>query len=93
MTFNLKNNHTNEIGVFKLFKKEVLHKILLLIWQKLKIQDGRQQQFWINANKHIKGKSETSPLHQILFYICWMTCVQNFITLSRFGLSNVLCDT
>ncbi len=27
MTMNLKNNHTNEISVFKLVKNEVLHKI------------------------------------------------------------------
>ena len=38
----------------------------------------------------MKEKNETSPVHQILFYICWMTCVQNFKTLSGFKLSNVL---
>ena len=90
MTFNHKNNHTNEIRVLKLGKNEVLHNIIGLICQKLKIQDGRWQPFWIYANKHIKKKYETSPLHQILFYICWTTCVQNFITLSGFSLSNVL---
>ena len=45
MTFNRENNHTNEIGVFKLVKNEVLHKILGLICQKLKIQDGQGQPF------------------------------------------------
>ena len=90
MTLNRKNNHTNGISVFKLVKNEVLHKIPGLFYQKLKIQYGRQQPFWISANKHMKGKNETSHLHQILFYICWMTCVQNFITLSGFKLSNVL---
>ena len=54
MTFNRKNKHTNEIGVFKLGKNKVLHKILGLICQKFKIQDGRRQPFWIYANKHIE---------------------------------------
>ena len=87
MTLNRKNNHTNAISVFKLVENEVLHEILGLFCQKLKIQYGRRQPFWIYANKHMKEKNERSPLHQILFYICWMTCVQNFITLSGFKLS------
>ena len=90
MTLNSKNNHTNRICVFKLVKNNVLHEILGLFCQKLKIQYARRMQFWIYANKHMKEKNEASPLHQILFYIWWMTCVQNFITLSGFKLSNVL---
>ena len=41
---NRKINHTNQIGVFKLFKNEVLHEILGLLCQNIKIQDlgGRQ---------------------------------------------------
>ena len=87
MTLNRKNNHTDGISVFKLVKKEVLHEILGFFCQKLKIRYGRRQPFWIYANKHMKEKNETSPLHQILFFICWMTCVQNFITLPGFKLS------
>ena len=87
MTLNRKNYHTNGISVFKLVKNEVLHEILGFFCQKLKIQYGRRQPFWIYANKYMKGKNETLPLHQILFYICWMTCVQNFIILSVFKLS------
>ena len=34
MTLNCKNNHTNDIRVFKLGKNEVLHKILGLLCQK-----------------------------------------------------------
>ena len=40
MMLNHKKNH---ISVFKLVKNEVLHKILGLFCQKLKIQYGRQQ--------------------------------------------------
>ena len=65
MTFNHKNNHTNAIGVYKSVKNEILHKILGLICQKLQIQDGRGLPSWIYANKHIKEKNETSPLHQM----------------------------
>ena len=90
MTLNHENNHTSGISAFKLVKNEVLHKILWLFCQKLKIQYGRLQSFWFNANKHMKEENETSPQHQILFYICWMKCVQNCITLSGFKLSNVL---
>ena len=38
MTLERKNNHSNEISVFKLGKNEVLHKILGLFCQKLKIK-------------------------------------------------------
>ena len=38
MTLKRKNNHSNEISVFKLGKHEVLHKIPGLFCQKLKIQ-------------------------------------------------------
>ena len=43
MTLNSKNNHANEISVRKLVKNEVLHKIVGILYQKLKIQDGRQK--------------------------------------------------
>ena len=57
MTLNSKNNHANEISVLKLVKNEVLHKIVGIFCQKLKIQDGRRKPC-IYANKHIKeGKS------------------------------------
>ena len=36
-TLNCKNNHTNDIRVFKLGKNEVLHKILGLLCQKFKM--------------------------------------------------------
>ena len=43
MTLKRKNNHSNEFIILKLVENEVhvLHKILGLFWQKLKIQDGR----------------------------------------------------
>ena len=41
MTFKRKNNHSTEFSVFKLVENEILHKILGLFCQKLKIQDGR----------------------------------------------------
>ena len=40
MTLNHENNHANVISVLKLVKNEVLHKILVIVSQKLKIQDG-----------------------------------------------------
>ena len=40
MTLNHKNNNFNEGSVFKLVKNEILHGILGLFCQKLKIQDG-----------------------------------------------------
>ena len=43
MTLNRKNNHANGISVLKLDKNEVLHKILGIFCQKLKIQDGRRK--------------------------------------------------
>ena len=43
MTLNRKNNHTNGISVLKLVENEVLHKILGIFCQKVKIQDGRQK--------------------------------------------------
>ena len=61
MTLNCKNNHTNGISVFKLVKNEVLHEILGLFCQKVKIQYGRRQPFWIYANKHMKGKMKHRP--------------------------------
>ena len=50
MTLKRKNNHSNVISVPKLVKNEVLHQILRLIFEKLKIQDGRWRPFWIYAN-------------------------------------------
>ena len=44
------------ISVFKLVKNEVLHKILGIFCQKLKIQDVQWRPFWIYAKKHIKEK-------------------------------------
>ena len=41
MTLKRKNNHSTEFSVFKLGENEILHKILGLFCQKLKIQDGR----------------------------------------------------
>ena len=41
ITLKRKSNHSNEFSVFKLVKNEVLHKILGLFCEKLKIQDGR----------------------------------------------------
>ena len=41
MTFKRKNNHSTEFSVFKLVENEILHKTLVLLCQKLKIQDGR----------------------------------------------------
>ena len=41
MTIKRKNNHSTEFSVFKLVENEILHKILGLFCQKLKIQDGR----------------------------------------------------
>ena len=41
MTLKRKNNHSTEFSVFKLVKNGILHKILGLFCQKLKIQDGR----------------------------------------------------
>ena len=43
MTLKSKNNHANEISVFKLVKNEVLHKIVGIFRQELKIQDGRRR--------------------------------------------------
>ena len=43
MTLNRKNNHANGISVLELVKNEVLHKIVGIFCQKLKIQDGRRK--------------------------------------------------
>ena len=53
MTLKRKNNHSTEFDVFKLVENEILHKILGLFCQKLKIQDGRRKP-WVYANNHIK---------------------------------------
>ena len=45
MTLNRKNNQTNGISVFKLGENEVLHKILGILCQKLKIQDDQRKPF------------------------------------------------
>ena len=41
ITLKRKNYHSDEFNVFKLVKNEVLHNILGLSSEKLKIQDGR----------------------------------------------------
>ena len=41
MTLKRKNNHSTEFSVFNLVENVILHKILGLFCQKLKIQDGR----------------------------------------------------
>ena len=40
MTLKRKNNHSTEFSVFKSVENEILHKIISLFCQKLKIQDG-----------------------------------------------------
>ena len=42
MTLKRKNNHPTEFSEFKLVGNEILHKIIGLFCQKLKIQDGRE---------------------------------------------------
>ena len=71
MTLNNKNNHANGISVLKLVKNEVLHKIVGIFCQKLKIQDGRRKP-WIYANKHIKeGKGVSRDRHMIMWLMQW----------------------
>ena len=41
MTLKRKNNHSNEFSVFKLVENDILHKLIWLSCEKLKIQDGR----------------------------------------------------
>ena len=41
MTLKHTNNYSTEFSVFKLVKNEIFHKILGLFCQKLKIEDGR----------------------------------------------------
>ena len=90
MTFNLKNNHTNEIYVFKLVKNEVLHKILGLICQKIKIQDGRGQTFLIYTNKHIKEKKwNIAPTSDLVLHMLDDMCAK-FHNSFQIKLSNVL---
>ena len=48
-----------------------------------KIENGRQQPFWIYPNNQGK-KWNIPPTSDLILHICWMTCVQNFITLSGF---------
>ena len=40
MALKRKNNYSIEFSLFKLIENEILHKILRLFCQKLKIQDG-----------------------------------------------------
>ena len=40
MTLKRKNNHSTEFSVFNLVENVIIHKILGLFCQKLKIQDG-----------------------------------------------------
>ena len=53
MTLNRKNNHANGISVLRLVKNEVLHKILRISCQKLKIQDGRRMQISISRREKV----------------------------------------
>ena len=41
MTLKRKYNHSTEFNVFNLVENEILHKIIGLFCQKLKMQDGR----------------------------------------------------
>ena len=43
MILNRKNNHANGISVLKLVKNEVLHKILGIFYQKIKMADGSHE--------------------------------------------------
>ena len=82
MTLNRKNKHTNGISVFKLVKNEVLHEILRLLRQNIKIQDGRRQPScfgpWMTLNHKNNLTSGISAfklvknevLHKILGLFC-----------------------
>ena len=67
MTLKSKNNHTNGINVFKLVKNEVLHEILGLLCQNIKIQDGRRQPScsdpWMTLN-HKKNNYQCIQISQ-----------------------------
>ena len=64
---NVKNNQSNKFSEFKLVGNEVSHKILGLLCQKFKIQDGQRKPFWTYANKHIKEKK---VCHVIAVWSC-----------------------
>ena len=88
MSLNHKNNHTNAISVFKLVKNEVLHEILRLLCQNIKIQDGRRQPScfdpWMTLNHknyHTNGISafkmvNNEVLHKILRLFCQKLKIQ-----------------
>ena len=46
MTLNCKHNYTNGISIFELVKNQVLHEIVGLLYQNIKIQDGRRLPSW-----------------------------------------------
>ena len=90
MTLKRKNNHSTEFSVFKLVKNEILHKILGLFCQKLKIQDCRDGNhlsfdLWMTLNrknKHANGISvfnlvKNEVLHTILGIFCQKLQIQN----------------
>ena len=56
MTLNSKNNHANEISVHKLVKNEVLHEIVGIFCQKLKIKmvDGSHEFMQISISRREK---------------------------------------
>ena len=67
MTLNDKKNMPME----SVYSNEVLHKIVGIFCQKLKIQDGRRKP-WIYANKHIKeGKSVSRDRRMIMWPMQW----------------------
>ena len=83
MTLKRKNNHSTEFSVLKMVKNEILHKILGLFCQKLKIQDGRDDNhldfdlyMTLNRkNNHANGISvlkfvKNEVLHKILEIFC-----------------------
>ena len=83
MTLKRKNNHSTEFSVFKLVENKILHKILGLFCQKLKIQDGRDCNdrgfdlyMTLNReNNYTNGISvpklvQNEVLHKILGIVC-----------------------
>ena len=89
MTLNCKHNHTDKISVFKLVKNLVLHEIIGLLCQNIKIQDGRQHpsQFLPlmtlnHKNNHTNRISvfklvENEVLHEILGLFCQNIKIQD----------------
>ena len=88
MILNRKNNHTNGISVSKLVKNEILHEILGLLRQKIKIQDGIRQPSCFDPymtlnhkNNHTSGISafklvKNEVLHKIRGLFCQKLKIQ-----------------